>query len=151
LGGSITDIFIPYLSLGAEYTRVNPFVYSNLIPAQTYTSYNYSLGDWMGNNFDRAILFAKYTPIPKLKLVGKYQKIRKGGAGTIYDQYNAQPQPIFLFDYQKTRSDLFLQARYEWINNIYFVSSYTMIKNKLSNNRVIKDNTFQLSINVGLP
>ena len=37
LGGSITDIFIPYLSFGAEYTRVNPFVYSNLIPAQTYS------------------------------------------------------------------------------------------------------------------
>ncbi len=80
LGGSITDIFIPYLSFGAEYTRVNPFVYSNLIPAQTYTSYNYSLGDWMGNNFDKAILFAKYTPIAKLKLVARYQKISKGGA-----------------------------------------------------------------------
>ncbi len=151
LGGSITDVFIPYLTLGAEYTRVNPFVYSNLIPAQNYTSYNYSLGDWMGNNFDKAIIYAKYTLIPKLKLVGRYQEIRKGGSGTIYDQYNAQPQPIFLFDYQKTKTDLFLQARYEWINNIYFVSSYTMIKNKLTNNRFIKDNIFQLSINVGLP
>ena len=151
LGGSITDVFIPYFTIGAEYTRVNPFVYNNLVPAQNYTSYNYSLGDWMGNNFDRAIIYAKYTPIPRLKLVGKYQKIRKGGTGTIYDQYNAQPQPIFLFDYQKTRSDLFLQAKYEWINNIYFVSSYIITKNKLSDNRIIKDNTFQLSINVGLP
>ena len=151
MGGSITDIFIPYLTLGAEYTRVNPFVYTNLVPAQNYTSYNYSLGDWMGNNFDRAIIYAKYTPIPKLKLVGRYQKIRKGSAGTIYDQYNAQPQPNFLFDYQKTKSDLFLQAKYELINNIYFVSSYTITKNRLSNNRILKDNTFQLSINVGLP
>jgi len=151
LGGSITDLFIPYLTIGAEYTRVNPYVYSNLIPAQNYTNYNYSLGDWMGNNFDRAIIYAKYTPIPKLKLVARYQKIRKGGAGTIYDQYNAQPQPIFLFDYQKTKSDLFLQARYEWINNIYFASSYTITKDILSNNRIIKDNTFQLSINIGLP
>jgi hypothetical protein len=151
IGGSITDLFIPYLSIGAEYTRVNPFVYSNLIPAQNYTSYNFSLGDWMGNNFDRSIIYAKYTPIPKLKLIGMYQKIRKGGTGTIYDQYNAQPQPNFLFDYQKKRSDIFLQARYEWINNIYFVSSYTITKNKLPNNRIIKDNTFQLSINVGLP
>jgi hypothetical protein len=67
LGGSITDLFIPYLTIGAEYTRVNPFVYTNLIQAQTYRSYNYSLGDWMGNNFDKEILFAKYTPIAKLK------------------------------------------------------------------------------------
>jgi hypothetical protein len=151
LGGSITDVFIPYLSLGAEYTRVNPFVYSNLIPAQTYTSYNYSLGDWMDNNFDRAILYAKYTPIAKLKLVARYQKIRKGGLGTLYEQYTAQPQPTFLFDYIKTRSDIFLQARYEYINNIYLTSSLTLMQTKLSNGNLVKDNTYQLGISVGLP
>ena len=151
LGGSITDIFIPYLSLGAEYTRVNPFVYSNLIPAQTYTSYNYSLGHWMGNNFDKAILFAKYTPLAKLKLVARYQKIRKGGPGTIYEQYAVQPQPSFLFDYIKTKSDVFLQARYEYINNIYLTSSLTLMQTKLTNGNLVKDNTYQLGISVGLP
>jgi hypothetical protein len=151
LGGSITDIIIPYLSLGAEYTRVNPFVYSNLIPAQTYTSYNYSLGDWMGNNFDRAIIFAKYTPIAKLKLVARYQKIRKGGPGTIYQQYAVQPQPSFLSDYIKNRSDIFLQARYEYINNVYLTSSLTLMQTKLANGTLIKDNTYQLGISVGLP
>ena len=151
LGGSITDIFIPYLSFGAEYTRVNPFVYSNLIPAQTYTTYNYSLGDWMSNNFDRAILFAKYTPMAKLKLVARYQKIRKGGPGTIYEQYAVQPQPAFLFDYIKNRSDLFLQVRYEYINNIYLTSSLTLMQTKLANENVVKDNTYQLGISVGLP
>ena len=151
LGGSITDIIIPYLSLGAEYTRVNPFVYSNLIPAQTYSSYKYSLGDWMGNNFDRTILFAKYTPIAKLKLVARYQKIRKGGSGTIYQQYAVQPQPSFLSDYIKNRSDIFLQARYEYINNIYLTSSLTLMHTKLANGALIKDNTYQLGISVGLP
>jgi hypothetical protein len=151
VGGSITDIFIPYLTLGAEYTRVNPFVYSNLIPAQNYTSYNYSLGDWMGNNFDKAILFTKYTPIAKLKLVARFQKIRKGGSGTIYEQYAVQPQPTFLFDYIKTRSDLFLQARYEYINNIYLTSSLTLMQTKLAYGNVVKDNTYQLGISVGLP
>jgi hypothetical protein len=151
LGGSITDVLIPYLSLGAEYTRINPFVYSNLIPAQTYTTYNYSLGDWMGNNFDRAILYAKYTPIAKLKLVARYQKIRKGGLGSIYEQYAVQPQPNFLFDYIKTRSDIFLQARYEYINNIYLTSSLTLMQAKLANGSILKDNSFQLGISVGLP
>ena len=151
LGGSITDVLIPYLSLGAEYTRVNPFVYSNLIPAQNYTSYNYSLGDWMGNNFDRTILFAKYTPIAKLKLLGRFQKIRKGGPGTIFQQYEVQPQPAFLFDYIKTSSELFLQARYEWINNIYVNSSYTYLQTKLTNGNLVKNNSFQLGVSVGLP
>jgi hypothetical protein len=151
LGGSITDLFIPYLTIGAEYTRVNPFVYTNLIQAQTYSSYNYSLGDWMGNNFDKSILFAKYTPIAKLKLVARYQKIRKGGAGTIYEQYVVQPQPSFLFDYMKNRSDIFLQARYEYINNIYLTSSLTLMQTKLANGNVVKVNTYQLGISVGLP
>jgi hypothetical protein len=150
LGGSITDLFIPYLTIGAEYTRVNPFVYSNLVSAQNYTNYNYSLGDWMGNNFDRAILFARYTPISKLKLVGRYQKIRKGGSGTIYDQYNAQPQPTFLFDYVKTSSDIFLQARYEIINNVNITGSLNLKNSKLENNRIINDKTLQLSLNFGL-
>ena len=151
IGGSVTDVFIPYLTLGAEYTRVNPFVYSNLIPAQNYTSYNYSLGDWMGNNFDRAILFAKYTPIAKLRLLGRFQKIRKGGPGTIFQQYEVQPQPAFLFDYIKTRSELFLQARYEWINNFYISSSFNYIQTKLANGNLVEDNTFQLGVSVGLP
>jgi len=151
LGGSITDVFIPYLSLGAEYTRVNAFVYSNLIPAQTYNSYNYNLGDWMGNNFDRTIIFAKYTPLAKLKLVARYQKIRKGGPGTIYQQYAVQPQPNFLFDYIKTRSDVFLQARYEYRNNIYLTTSLTLMQTKLANGNLVKDNTYQLGISVGLP
>jgi hypothetical protein len=105
----------------------------------------------MGNNFDRAILFARYTPIAKLKFVARYQKIRKGGSGTIYEQYAVQPQPSFLFDYIKTRSDLFLQARYEWINNIYLSSSYTYMQTKLTNGSLVKDNSFQLGVSVGLP
>ena len=105
----------------------------------------------MSNNFDRAILFAKYTPMAKLKLVARYQKIRKGGPGTIYEQYAVQPQPAFLFDYIKNRSDLFLQVRYEYINNIYLTSSLTLMQTKLANENVVKDNTYQLGISVGLP
>ncbi|MFM9709806.1 hypothetical protein, partial [Streptomyces galilaeus] len=81
----------PYLTLGTEYTHVNPFVYSNIIPAQFYTQFGYSLGDWMGNNFDRSMVFAKYTPIPRLRLYARYQHIRKGGPGTIQQQYLAEP------------------------------------------------------------
>jgi hypothetical protein len=105
----------------------------------------------MDNNFDKAIIFAKYTPIAKLKLVVRYQKIRKGGAGTIYEQYTAQPQPKFLFDYIKTRSDIFLQARYELINNIYLNGSLTLMQTKMANGTLIKYNTYQLGISVGLP
>jgi hypothetical protein len=146
IGGSVTDLFIPYLTLGTEYTRVNPFVYNNLIPAQQYSSYNYSLGDWMGNNFDRALFFAKYTPIPKLKLYARYQTIRKGGPGTIVQQYTAEPQPAFLSDYQKTRKDVFVEAKYEWINNLYLHASAQWMH---QNNGLPNSTIYQFGISFG--
>jgi hypothetical protein len=141
LGASITDLLLPYLTIGTEYTRVNPFVYNNLIQAQTYNSYGFNLGDWMGNNFDRAILYARYNPLPKLQLYGRVQKIRKGGSGSIYEQYVMQPQPTFLNNIQYNRTDWLLQIRYEWINNLYLNSSLENFQNK---------NVYQLGISFGL-
>lgn len=141
LGASITDFLIPYLTMGTEYTRVNPFVYNNLIPAQTYTSYNYNLGDWMGNNFDRTIVYARYNPISKLQLYGRIQKIRKGSGGTIYEQYVMQPQLTFLNNLQYNRTDWFIQLKYEWINNLYFNTSIERRLNKTN---------YQLGISFGL-
>ncbi len=141
IGASLTDVFIPYLTIGTEYTRVNPFVYNNLIPAQTYNSYGFNLGDWMGNNFDRDILYARYNPLPKLQLYGRIQKIRKGGRGSIYEQYVMQPQPVFLNNIQYIRTDWLLQIKYEWINNLYLNSSVEKFQNK---------NVYQLGISFGL-
>lgn len=125
LGATITDIGLPYLTLGAEYTRINPFVYRNLTPAQDYTSQDYSLGDWMGNNADRWIIHAKYTPIPRLKINLRYQQIRKGGAGTYDQQYFQEPQPPFLFNLQSHQKEWFLQASYQWIPNLYLNASFS--------------------------
>jgi hypothetical protein len=141
LGASITDFFIPYLTIGTEYTRVNPFVYNNLIPAQTYTSYDFYLGDWMGNNFDRFLIYARYNPLPKLQLYGRIQKIRKGASGSIYEQYVMQPQPAFLNNIQYKRTDWLFQIKYEWMNNLYLNSSIEKFQNK---------NRYQLGISFGL-
>ena len=150
IGGTLTYVLLSYLTIGAEYTRVNPFVYSNLIPAQNYTQYTSPLGDWMGNNFDRQTFFVKYTPIPKLKAYLRYQSIRKGATGTIADQYLAVPQPPFLFDYQKKRTDLFFQLSYELINNFYLTGSYQNIDQTFANGDKTQNNTTQIGISYGL-
>jgi len=118
LGVSVTDVFLPYLTLSAEYTRVNPFVYNNLIPAQNYNSHGYGMGDWMGNNFDRIFVGARYTPLPRLKCQLNYQYIRKGGAGTVDQQYFQQPQPSFLFDPLFNTREFSFRCSYELINNL---------------------------------
>lgn len=129
LGASVTDLGIPYLTAAMEYTRINPFVYRNLIPAQDYTSHQYLLGDWMGNNSDRFIATLKYTPMPRLKMALRYQFLRKGGQGSIDQQYFQEPQPPFLFDLQLKQQEWHFQCSYEWYNNLYLTGYYTYTNN----------------------
>jgi hypothetical protein len=42
-------------------------------------------------------------------------------------------------------------SMYEYINNIYLTSSLTLMQSKLANGKLVKDNTYQLGISVGLP
>jgi len=154
LGESVTDILLPYLTLGTEYTRVNPFVYTNLLSAQNYTQYNREMGDWMGNNFERYMLFAKYNPIAKLNLYVRFQSIRKGGLGSIAEQYLAEPQPPFLFDMQIKRKDWFLQFKYEWINNFYVFGSFESLQYSLKKEKahpaLQSGQTIQLGLSFGI-
>ena len=119
-GVSIADFLFPNLTAAAEYSRINPFVYRNFIPAQNYTNSNYALGDWMGNNADRIWLSAKYRPKANLVLTGYMMLMSKGGAGSIEQQYFAQPQPSFGFDPQYKRNKLGLEASYSLWNNVQF-------------------------------
>ena len=124
VGGSITDLFVPYLTGGIEYSRINPFVYQNLAPVQNYTSHDYVLGDWIGQNADRVTTFLKYNPVARLTARLQLDYIRKGAEGSVHDQYFAQPQPKFLaggFDYQKM---LLLEANYEVKHKLYLQASY---------------------------
>ncbi len=151
VGGSVTDAFLPYLTLGMEYTRVNPFVYNNLFPAQNYTSYNYSLGDWMGNNFDRLTYTARYTPFPRFKCLLSYQTSRKGAAGTVDQQYFQQPQPAFLFNLQNKQQEFTARFSYELINNLNLNAFYSSLNfdNRITLQKTTQ-NTFSLGFNYGL-
>ncbi|NCI48056.1 hypothetical protein [Sediminibacterium soli] len=151
VGASVTDIVVPYLTMGLEYTRINPFVYRNLLPAQDFTNSRFTLGDWMGSNADRFIWSVRYTPAARLKFLFRYQYIRKGGAGTLDQQYFQQPQPPFLFDLQNKQSWINTQVSYEWINRLVFIGTLDMrsIKQGTAGTSV-KDNTFGLGLRYGL-
>lgn len=121
LGGSITDLpGLPYVTLNAEYTRINPFVYQNLLPAQNYSNNGYVMGDWMGSNADRLIGEIKYTPIPRLRINLRHEMIRKGGANSVDQQYFAQPQPKFLNNLQFKQQQTMGRVVYECKQNLYF-------------------------------
>jgi len=121
VGGSVTNFrFLPNLTFSVDYTRINPFVYQNLLPAQEYSNNGYLIGDWMGNNSDRLIIEAKYIPIPRMRVVLRLEQIRKGSAGTTAQQYFQQPQPDFLFGLQQKSWATSGRVSYECIHNLYF-------------------------------
>jgi hypothetical protein len=124
LGASITDVLVPYLTLGMEYTRLNPFVYQNLIPAQNYSSHKYSLGDWIGQNADRFTYWVKYNPAPRLSMKIQLEQLRKGQDGTLNDQYFAEPQPSFLSTGHESQKQILLEARYQLLNQLSIRGSY---------------------------
>lgn len=150
LGINRTDLFLNYLTAGIEYSRINPFVYNNLMPTQTYETNSYSLGDWMGNNADRFYIYTQYVPLPKLKIKLWYQKLRQGEKGTLYQQYNAVPQPPFLFsklfDYKETG---FL-ARYELINRLLLTLEINSINTKYVHASAERQTGVRFGISYGL-
>ncbi len=151
LGASIADLGIPNLLLGAEYTRINPFAYKNLIPAQTYTTQNYLLGDWMGDNADRIIAYASYTPLPRLKTHIQFQKIRKGNLDNLTDQYYAEPQPVFLMNLERKDKQVLFKVSYEWINNLYLDAQYTWNENQnVFSHKTNNPQQFEIKMRLGL-
>lgn len=150
VGFNTTDILLPYLTIGAEYTRINPFVYQNFIPTQNYTQHNHLLGDWMGANSDRFMAYVKYTPIPKLRMMIRLQQIRKGAVGSIRDQYFAEPQPAFLSGLIKKRNDVLIQANYEWINNLYVNASLQLMRQAPVGKPISTEQILQVGISYGL-
>jgi predicted porin len=109
------------------------------------------MGDWMGNNADRWIASVKYTPIPKLKCMLRYQVLRKGSNGTIDQQYFQEPQPPFLFGLLTKQQEWHFQCSYEWLNKLSFTGYYQSAHiNDIVNSTSKQDNSFSLGIRYGL-
>jgi hypothetical protein len=105
----------------------------------------------MGNNFDRLTYTLKYTPLPRLKCLASYQTSRKGGTGTLEQQYFQQPQPTFLFNRVNTQEELMLKVSYEWINNLSLMGYYSNLSTKYSQTGItVKNSTLQLGFSYGL-
>ena len=121
------DFLIPNLIIGGEYTRLNPFLYRNFLTAQNYTSNDYLLGDWIGANSDKSIIYIRYTPVPRLKLYLRQQFVRNGNDGTMYDQYYGKPQMPFMQKLTLKQQTLFFKVSYEPSNRLVLNFNYTRI------------------------
>ena len=112
------DVLLENLELIAEYTRINPWVYSHKFPATTYTNNGYVMGDWIGQNADNLYLDLSYHPMRSLALGTTMEIYRKGGMKDVYYQYVVPSQPFLYGPLHEERS-LGFYAKYQFIRDLF--------------------------------
>jgi Capsule assembly protein Wzi len=152
VGAKTNDLFkIKRLIGGLEYTRNRPFVYSNLNPVQYYTHHDEMLGDWLGNNSDRMLAFFQYYPNQRIQTKLELAYIRKGGPGTIEQQYLASPQPDFFFDPQFKQKSITFEAKYQVLNQLFVIlRAQSSSRVSVPDNQTKKFNTISAGFYYGL-
>jgi len=91
-----------------------------------------------------------YKPLPRLLLNARVERIRKGGEGSLLQQYFAEPQPRFLFNSQWNSTEFYVHGRFELIHHLYVIASLNM-KNRrdLVNNTRNTLQQSQIGLNFG--
>jgi len=122
VGAELSDIIIPNSSFVLEYTKIQPFVYTNSNDAQTYKSHNYQLGHWIGSNSDMIYLSYRQNILRGLsiKLSGWY--FRKGQTEVPKQQYEL-PYPSTLYGARRNDKRINLEMTWQPVHNL-FVRGY---------------------------
>ena len=123
IGLSTVDMPLDNLTLTAEYTRTNPFLYGHHDPAQTYTNSSYLMGHWMGHNSDLIYVEINYRFLRGLHATAWGEYIRKGSSD-YSEQYNPEHQPAFLFGLKNYYKYFGLNLKYELIHDLNFEARF---------------------------
>ncbi len=132
-GASVTDLPVNNLTFTVEYSKTYPFVYTHYIPTQTYESNNYTLGHWIGHNADLVYGSVQYRIIRGLKTEIWLRAVRKGGEGSVDDQYTI-PSRQFLFGLRKDYTDFGFNISYEIFHDLFVKAEYASYKSKSEQN-----------------
>ena len=125
LGFRLSDFPIRNLSLTAEYTLTNPYVYQHHTETQNYTSNSYNMGHYLRDNAEEYYFALKYIPIRGLAFEMAYSLARHGDDYSLNDpNINPHSDPILKNIIWQNRQ-LQCTARYEIVSNTWFFASYT--------------------------
>ena len=123
LGIETIDPVVKNSSILIEYSRINPFVYTNSNNTQLYTNNRYQLGHWIGSNADQIYMKYQQQILRGLSadITGWY--VRKGQKENPEDQYRL-PYPEFLYGAKLTWLQVGLDVEYEVIHGLVGKVSY---------------------------
>lgn len=123
LGTRFFDIPLENLEISAEYTRINPWVYSHKYAAATYTNNGFTMGHWIEQNADLASLEFTYRPFRALNAGLLYQIYRKGDTSDVYNQYDMRAEK-FLYGRQRIEQALTLSVSYQAVRDGFIEAYY---------------------------
>ena len=127
IGFQTYDVLLKNVEFNAEYTRINPWVYTNRITATDFTNNGYVMGSWMGQNADNLFFDLSYRPVRSVLLGATMQVYRKGGQEDISYQYGAVNQP-FLYGPLHVDRSFGLHGRYQFMRDGFLDARVTTRK-----------------------
>lgn len=155
VGSEFSDLIIPNSAIVIEYSKVQPFVYTNSNDAQTYKSHNYQLGHWIGSNSD--ILYLAYRQNilrgVSIKLSGWY--FRKGQTELPEQQYQL-PYPPTLYGERRIEKKVNIELNWQPFHNLFLKGFYTYSditdeeSGRTKNFMLGSYNNFSLSLSYGM-
>jgi hypothetical protein len=123
-GAELSNFPIENLSLTGEFTQTNIITYKHFVPALTYASNGYNLGNYLGDNSREIYLALCYKPIRGLDLSISFVNAEHGNE---YNYINVNniihpilSQPV-LGSITWSNNTVGLNARYEIFNNAYAI------------------------------
>jgi hypothetical protein len=155
IGTEFSDLIIPNSNFVFEYSRIQPFVYTNSNNAQTYKSHNYQLGHWIGSNSDMVYLAYRQNIMRGLyiKLSGWY--FRKGQTEEPEQQYQL-PYPSTLYGARRNDKRVNLEVTWQPVHNLivkgYFTNSDITDEEEGRTQKFMLgiNNNFGFAVNYGL-
>ncbi len=124
LGTEFSDLLIPNSGLVLEYSRIQPFVYTNSNDAQTYQSHNYQLGYWIGSNSDMIYLAYRQNILRGLNAKLSAWYFRKGQTELPEQQYQL-PYPSTLYGARRTDKRISLEVTWQPVHNLFVKGNYS--------------------------
>jgi len=122
VGAELSNFPIENLSLTGEFTQTNIITYKHFVPALTYASNGYNLGNYLGDNSREIYLALCYKPIRGLDLSLSFVNAEHGNE---YNYININniitpilSQPV-IGSVTWRNNTVGLNARYEIFNNTY--------------------------------
>jgi hypothetical protein len=162
-GMYITEIgTLPNLDAAIEYTRIEPYVYSNRLAGNDYTHNNFGLGSHLEPNSDEWYFELSYRPMKQLRTWLNYSAIRHGanyekdgevvnvGGDALLGHRFTDSETAHFLSGGRVRTDrVQVKAVYELVTNYFFTGTYEIRQTHyIADAQSMLDHYFLLSFHI---